>query len=170
VHHRAKLNEEKVRKIRKLHAEGVRQIELAQRYGVTQQTISHIIGRRTWRKATDPTIVDIRREVARMVKRRIIEDGDMAKTAIVMLAAAIIGQEIQALSDFTGIPEAFIQERAERLIENGVWKDGKIYADWFGKDGTIAFVLDVMVAEGEIVRVPAEEGKRSDGKPGHQMV
>lgn len=46
---RRKLNEQQVLEIRALNAEGVSQVKLAKRYGVTQQAISAILHRVVWK-------------------------------------------------------------------------------------------------------------------------
>ena len=45
----AKLTDKKVRKIRKLHAEGISNPKIAKRYKVTKETIGHIVNRKTWK-------------------------------------------------------------------------------------------------------------------------
>jgi len=45
----AKLAEDKVVEIRRLHAIGERQVDLAAHFGVTQSTISLIVLRKKWR-------------------------------------------------------------------------------------------------------------------------
>lgn len=47
-HWTAKLTKEQVAEIRKLQQEGVRQKDLAKKYGVAQSTISHIINYVSW--------------------------------------------------------------------------------------------------------------------------
>jgi hypothetical protein len=47
--HDAKLTATQVRKIRRQHAKGVTQVELAQRFGVKQPNISRIVRGETWR-------------------------------------------------------------------------------------------------------------------------
>jgi hypothetical protein len=48
-HHSAKLTEDLVREIRKLHQEGVSQNELAQRYNIRPKAINYIVNRKTWK-------------------------------------------------------------------------------------------------------------------------
>lgn len=44
----ARLNSEKVREIRRLSAAGMRQVDLADRFGITQPNISKIVRREAW--------------------------------------------------------------------------------------------------------------------------
>jgi len=48
-HHRAKLTEDTVRKIRHLHAAGKSQASIAKQFGVSQPAIGQIVQRATWR-------------------------------------------------------------------------------------------------------------------------
>jgi hypothetical protein len=50
--HLAKLDEEKVRLIRRLYAGGVLQQELADRFGVVNQLISAVVNRKVWAHVT----------------------------------------------------------------------------------------------------------------------
>lgn len=78
-------------------------------------------------------------------------DNSSFKTAVLLLAAALMSQDIDALVEFTGYPTEFITERAEKLRKNGVWVDGKTVADWLDPEtGGLAFWLDVLVAEGMV--------------------
>lgn len=44
-----------------------------------------------------------------------------------------------------------------RLRDNGIYRKGKWYGDWFNKEtGTVEFVMTVLVALGIVVRLPAE--------------
>jgi hypothetical protein len=49
THHRAKLTDEKVREIRRLHEAGFMQIELAAMYGVSQPAIGYVIRGKLWK-------------------------------------------------------------------------------------------------------------------------
>jgi len=49
----AKLDDGKVREIRRLHASGVAKAEIARRFGVGWKTVADIVARRTWRHIGD---------------------------------------------------------------------------------------------------------------------
>jgi hypothetical protein len=60
-HRSAKLTQAQVDEIRSLHGEGVRQVELAKRFGVTQANISSLLNGKSWRgmvKAS-PTLFEV---------------------------------------------------------------------------------------------------------------
>jgi Mor family transcriptional regulator len=48
-HHKAKLNEDDIVKIREKHQEGAKQKDLAKEYGVNKTSIHHIVTRKSWR-------------------------------------------------------------------------------------------------------------------------
>jgi hypothetical protein len=75
------------------------------------------------------------------------------KSALLMLAGLQIGTgNLAALKRLTGLSMHFIRERAQRLRDNGIWRDGVTACNWFGKDGALAFWLDVTIAEGLLRR------------------
>ena len=79
-------------------------------------------------------------------------DEEDSQAALVMLAGFCIGdRDPEAVSRFTGVPLAVVQEVYVRLLENGVWgTDGSLNAEWthptYGKH---AFQCDVFVATGK---------------------
>lgn len=77
-------------------------------------------------------------------------EGDQA--AILLLSATQVGTSVAALTEFTKLPRAKVQQFVGRLRKNGVFKGGKISADWFGENGGIAFHCDVLVATGMLER------------------
>ena len=75
------------------------------------------------------------------------------KAAVCLLSALQVGPDVDKVAEFTGFPRKTVNEFAERLIEGGVWKDGKTCCEWFEKDnGGIAFWMDVCVAQGLMQR------------------
>lgn len=77
------------------------------------------------------------------------DEDDYFKSAVLLLAALSVGQDVERLADFTGFPLEFIEPRAWRLKKNGIWKDGQTRANWFDEDGGgVAFWMDVALAEG----------------------
>jgi hypothetical protein len=104
-------------------------------------------------KTKEVTIERVRREVQRMDSQLTPED-DAFKAAVVCLSAAATGQTtVTELARFTGYQNGEIAEWVRNLKANGVFlKRGVIAADWFGKDGGIAFWMDVNVALGLMQR------------------
>lgn len=85
--------------------------------------------------------------------------GEQRDTGVMLLAALEVGPDEQKVAEFTGIPLDYIRPRAERLRANGVWKNGKTHCEWFAKDGGVAFVMDVCVAEGLMGRTKPKRSK-----------
>lgn len=48
-HHFAKLNDDKVREIRRLHSTGIDYLTLSNRYGVDQSVIGRVVTRKAWK-------------------------------------------------------------------------------------------------------------------------
>jgi hypothetical protein len=77
------------------------------------------------------------------------ESDSSFKTARLMLTAATEGVfNADVLAGLVGLPRSFVRKRIKNLRDNGVFKDGKVYCEWFDKNGGIAFWMDVCVAEG----------------------
>lgn len=53
AHHASKLDDDKVREIRRRYAAGERQVPLAREFGVAQGIISDVVRRKTWRHVED---------------------------------------------------------------------------------------------------------------------
>jgi hypothetical protein len=131
------------------------------------------------------------------LKRAVLEIGEAdgweegvedVQAGLVMMAEFSIGtRDPAAINRFTGVPLPLVEEFAGRLIANGIWRpDGKIAAEWNDpKDGGMAFMLDVWVANGlseragdpagDVATLPGDEtrslssagqpaGERSDGQ------
>jgi len=80
------------------------------------------------------------------------------KAQVILLASTEVGPDIDKLYEFTGIRRHFIQACAERLEANGIWRQGKIYAEWTDPElGETAFFCDVCVALGHLTRVTQKE-------------
>jgi len=48
-HHNARLSEDDVRLVRALYAEGLRQVDIAEKFGIGQTTVSNVLNFVTWR-------------------------------------------------------------------------------------------------------------------------
>lgn len=82
------------------------------------------------------------------------EEDSAFSSAMILLAAAEVGPNADDIASLTNLSSEAVKERFARLEQNGVFKDGKIYCDWFDEEtGTTAFWLDVCIAEGTINRV-----------------
>jgi hypothetical protein len=76
------------------------------------------------------------------------------RAAAVLVSAVQVGSTVQALSEFTHYPRPFVAQIVRRAQANRIFTaDHRVAgADWFGEDGTLAFLLDVNCALGFMVR------------------
>lgn len=93
-------------------------------------------------------------EMVQELEPTLLPTDDGFKEAALLLASTSIGTDVDELAAFTGYDRAFISKCAEYLRASGVWtEDGMLAADWWDEEmGTIAFWLDVNIAQGFIVR------------------
>jgi hypothetical protein len=85
--------------------------------------------------------------------------SDTHRAAVLLLAGAEYGQNIDQLARRIGIDRSFVAKAARRLIDNGVWQAGRTVAEWGAHDeATVAFWNDVAVAEGKLCRRTAADG------------
>lgn len=76
-----------------------------------------------------------------------------------LLLAAKEGQNLARLARRLGCSPSFVSRCARRLLENGVWQDGRTVAEWLDEGPTHpAFWDDVAVAEGVLCRRTTEAG------------
>jgi hypothetical protein len=93
---------------------------------------------------------DFEREVRWLDKSLAPEDTSF-KTAVVLLAATVHGQNTKRLAEFTGYDPSFIEPIKRNMRQNRLWlQNGKIdCGEWFEKDtGGIAFWMHVACAQG----------------------
>lgn len=103
------------------------------------------------------TLSKIRTEIRRMDPNC---HGEDFKAAVCLIAATVVGATSDKVANFTGYPSKLVRGFSARLHESGVWRDGKTNADWFGKDGGIAFWCDVCVARGLMRRTKSTRSAR----------
>jgi len=100
----------------------------------------------------------LRRKLFRLVSGCAVADwrpGDMLfNVAMVVLAGCFVGPEPSALSKASGVSEAVCERIGARCRKNRIWRNGKARGHWDSEHGDFAFMLDVMVAAGIIVRPP----------------
>lgn len=81
------------------------------------------------------------------------------QAALLLLAGAVHGHNVDLLSRRTGIARPLVARVARRLIDNGVWQAGKTVADWaVATPLDEAFWNDLAVAEGRMCRRVNEDG------------
>ena len=89
------------------------------------------------------------RAAALEVEPEIDQDSEDFQATLTLLASTRVGPNIKKIVTVTGVPTRMVSAFAANLRKNGVWKNGKIYANWADeKDGGIEFILDCLVARG----------------------
>lgn len=89
------------------------------------------------------------------------------RAAVLLLAAAEFGRNIDALSRRTGYPRGFVAQCARRWIDNGVWTPQGLVTEWSPADeASGAFWNDVAVAEGKLCRRVNADGEIEWAPPG----
>lgn len=100
-------------------------------------------------------------DVDQLVKDGLVDESRRLAAAV-LLAGPHVGNSAVRVAMFLKAPVAEVSNIALRLEQNGIWRGGKIHCEWGDeKLGAIAFVCDVLVAAGELVRVPAEPEQAS---------
>ena len=79
-----------------------------------------------------------------------------------LFASELVGPYSDRIATFLGYPSALVQVMAARLQEAKIWQDDHVHCEsWFDPEkGAVAFMLDLMVAEGQFVRRWSEEKKQ----------
>lgn len=84
------------------------------------------------------------------------EEDDSYRTALVLLAAITCGPDPTGLARITELPRQFVSKIRQRMIRAQLWTEIDVACDhWYCSDGafyTTRFWLDVLVAEGRVVR------------------
>lgn len=81
-------------------------------------------------------------------------------SAIILLAALVVGANADKVAKATGFNrDNVVRPRAKRLRDSSIWDKGTTYCEWFQEDpdkARTAFAMDLLVAEGEAIRVSHE--------------
>ena len=104
--------------------------------------------------------------VQQIVRRYKEEGTDSFKAAVVMVAALFVGPSVEKITELSGYTPEFVDVVAQRLIESGLWKDDHTdYQEWDDRSesGLIKFTMDLLVAEGMVVRT-GEKRRTSFGQ------
>lgn len=84
------------------------------------------------------------------------EEDDSYRTALFLLAAITYGSDTTSLARVTKLPRQFVSQIRQRMISAQLWTEIDVACDhWYRSDGafcTTYFWLDVLVAEGRVVR------------------
>ena len=78
---------------------------------------------------------------------------------MVLLASELVGPYVSRITTFLGYPLSLVQLIAVRLQDAMIWEGNEVRCEgWFDPEkGALAFRLDVMVAEGELIRSWSDE-------------
>lgn len=101
------------------------------------------------------------------------EQPEFYNTALVLLSAVICGPDTRNLAAFTGLSRSFIAPIRRRMLQSDLWTEIEACSgDWYVAQGlfcTTSFWLDVLVAQGLVVRTWSEpEGQYCYGLPERQ--
>lgn len=100
-----------------------------------------------------PTLTMLKKEVHRLYGTKGKDAEDEAfQAGLVLLSSAFLGPCVGDIASFTKVPEEKISAWASNLERGGIWRGGKVYAEWFGKDGGVAFLCDTLVMQGLLQR------------------
>ncbi len=95
-----------------------------------------------------------REDIIKSVKKldpNIKEDEEAFKVACILLASAFEGADSIKIGKLLKLPVKDIKKYEANLRKNNVWKENKVYCDWFNNEtGSISFWLDVNVALGYV--------------------
>jgi hypothetical protein len=107
-----------------------------------------------------PSRLEIRERVARLDGSG-DQDTPARDMATVLLAAVLLGQNIDRLARVTGVSREIVARAARRLVDNGVWQQGHTVGRWVDdpSNDTASFWADVAVAEGRLCRKVVENGE-----------
>lgn len=118
-----------------------------------------------WERGIEPikqaALQGMRRDVWNM-DETLAEDSYTFQAAMVLLASELVGPYIARIATFLGYPRGLVQVFAARLQEAKIWESDEVRCErWFDpKKGATAFLLDLMVAEGKLIRGWSEEKKQ----------
>jgi hypothetical protein len=90
------------------------------------------------------------------------EDSSTFQAAMILLASELVGPWSDRVVTFLGYSPALVQAVAARLYEARIWENGEVHCEeWFDPEkGGLAFMLDLMIAEGTMVRRWSEEDQQ----------
>lgn len=106
------------------------------------------------------TAKQIRREAHRLLGAN--SSTDEQRCAEMMITALIVGADADKIAERLGVDRDSFSWMFDNLQRNGVFrKNGRIHANWAGKDGGLEFCLDVAVGTGLLERAKSRPGRKS---------
>jgi hypothetical protein len=118
-----------------------------------------------WERGIEPikqaALQGMRRDVWN-TDETLAEDSYTFQATMVLLASELVGPYVDRIAMFVGYAPGLVQVIAARLQEAKIWEGDEVRCEsWFDpKNGAMAFMLDVLVAEGKVMRTWSEEKKQ----------
>jgi hypothetical protein len=92
----------------------------------------------------------IERRIAKTLRN---ESEDFKTGARFLLWSSFLGPDKHQVGEASGVTEPMLTEFAEAAERNGIWRNGKVHANWFFSDhGARDLRLDVMALHGLLKR------------------
>lgn len=90
------------------------------------------------------------------------EDSYSFQAGMVLLASELVGPYVDRVATFLGYSRRLVQGMGARLHEAKIWDGNEVRSDnWLDlEQGAMAFLLDMMVAEGKLIRRWSEARKQ----------
>jgi len=117
---------------------------------------------RAWEKGMKPirpaALQSMKEDVWKM-DATLAENSYPFQAAMVLLASELVGPYIDRIATFLGYIPSLVEVIAARLCEARIWEDDQVLSEpWFDpQKGKVAFLLDVLVAQGLLFRWWSEE-------------
>jgi hypothetical protein len=109
----------------------------------------------------DPALRSLRTDVRNTTE--ILDESSYGfQAAMVLFASELVGPYGGCIASFLGYPRCLVQVMGARLQEARIWEGDDVNCEeWFDpQKGAIAFMLDLKVAEGTMIRTWSQERKR----------
>jgi hypothetical protein len=118
-----------------------------------------------WERGIEPikqTALQSMKEDVWNMDATLAEDSSIFQTAMILFASELVGPWSDLISTFLGYPPALVQAVAARLYEARIWENDEVRSEkWFDPEkGGLAFMVDLMVAEGMLIRRWSEEDQQ----------
>ena len=120
---------------------------------------------RAWEQGIEPikqaTLQGMRSDVRNMYGT-VAEDSYAFQGAMVLLASEVLGPYVDRIATFLEYPLDLVRVIGARLHEAKIWENDEVRCESWSdpQKGAMAFLLDLMVADGELIRKWSEEKKQ----------
>lgn len=93
-------------------------------------------------------------EAGRIVDQKdFLCDSRETRMGAILLASALVGPNIRRIARFLCLPRRVVAGASDCAREQGIWRGGKVCANWFGANGGAELVADTCVLLGWMDRV-----------------